>query len=171
MINLSKRYPNVEVSGTPDKSRYCYIEYRVHGFFACMYCIWYGFYICEMENLKGVVLMGEDHLYYDEQHGDNVFNYFFQQKAIVGISMTIKVINLDPFLKWCHISLFDKRRANAVITERLFLKPIFKKNIENFRIKYFTGGNILGVHYRGRDKCSETLSFLLNVISKKLTRF
>ncbi|WP_288882429.1 hypothetical protein [Pedobacter panaciterrae] len=157
MNNLSKNYPNVEIIGVPDEFRYCYIESRVHGFFACLYCVLYGFYICEMENLKGIVRLGKDHLYFDHEIGENVYDYFFDQPAIPNVPMTIKVINPDPFLRWCHISLFDKLRANAIISERLFLKPMLASVIHEFKTKHFANANILGVHYRGRDKSSETI--------------
>jgi len=83
MSVLSRSYPNIEVNGSIDESRYCYIESRVHGLFACLYCIIYGFYICKTENLKGVVKLGNDHLYYNDEIGKNIYEYFFEQQAML----------------------------------------------------------------------------------------
>jgi len=154
-MSLSTEYPNVQIIGEPNGLRNCYIESRVHGLFACLYCIIYGFYICEKENLNGIVRMGEEHLYYEKSYGENVFDYFFTQEKDAHASITIRVTNPFPFLRWGHISAFDKIRANSIIKRELHLRPEIQKIIVNFKKKNFCGGNMLGVHYRGRDKRNE----------------
>ncbi|RYE54262.1 MAG: hypothetical protein EOP48_12715 [Sphingobacteriales bacterium] len=155
-MTLSSEYPNIEVIGQLDQSGNCFIESRVHGLFACLYCIIYGLFICHKENLNGIVRLGKEHLYYHPSAGENVFEYFFKQSEATNASMTIRVNNPSPLLKWCHISTIDKKRANFMIERKLNLRDEINELIYTFKEKNFGDGNTLGVHYRGRDKKTET---------------
>jgi hypothetical protein len=156
-MNLIERYPNIIVSGLVKSGEYCVVESRVHGLFACLYCILYGLYICEEENIIPVILLDKNHLYYEESHGENVFNYFFQQKAQSNdVSGKITVIHPRPFLDWFDISAAQKKRANEYISKYLTLLPQFKELLSKYIQDHFFRKSVLGVHYRGRDKVQET---------------
>jgi len=153
---LSK-YPNIIIENGNSICNYCVIESMVHGLFACFYCILYGLYICELENLIPIVLLDEKHLYYDSKHGNNIFNYFFKQERVntVGLNKII-VQNPDIFLHWCRNSTLEKKISSLLIDKYFELKPDIKSLINTFYKHNIRGQHILGVHYRGTDKISET---------------
>ncbi|NRF41785.1 hypothetical protein [Pedobacter foliorum] len=156
MEALSK-YPNIEFSGSIKQHGLCIIDSRVHGLFASFYCILYGLYICEMEDIEPIILLGPNHLYYEEEHGSNIFNYFYSQEydAIPELGK-ILVVNPIPFLYWCRISTSEKLKANMLIKKYFNLQIEFKKLIRLFKKENFGKSRILGVHYRGTDKIQET---------------
>lgn len=153
---LTVKYPHVDFFGDFYKDEYCVIDSRVHGLFACFYCILYGLFICEEETFKPIVVLGDRHLYYDKQYGDNIFNYFYKQDDI-NIEQLPRMTVWAPsvFLSWCRISMKEKRMSNYFIKKYFILSDEISGVIRHFLENNFTGRSILGVHYRGRDKAKE----------------
>ncbi|HEY8954759.1 hypothetical protein [Chitinophaga sp.] len=155
--DLLTKYPNIEIEEGNQATALCLIDSRVHGLFACMYCILYGLFICEQENMHPVIHLGPHHLYYEEKYGENIFNYFFEQPYTTteGIHR-MKVIHPDIFITWCNISTLEKKISNLLIQKYFRLKPIYEDIIKDFVSQHYWGHRMLGVHYRGTDKATET---------------
>ncbi len=167
-LNLQEKYPDIEITGDLNEGEFCIINSRVHGLFANFYCILYGLYICEEENLKPIIELGKDHLYYDPKKGDNIFTYFYEQSykesdITLNQLARIKVIHPNIFLKWCRISTAEKVTSNLLIEKYFNLRPDIRDAIDTFCDKNFKKSGILGskklrilgVHYRGTDKAEE----------------
>ncbi|MDB5122399.1 MAG: hypothetical protein JWP94_528 [Mucilaginibacter sp.] len=162
IMEFLTKYPNIQVSGVIRANEYCIVDSRVHGLFACFYCILYGLYICEIEDLKPVIVLGNNHLYYQKEYGENIFNYFYEQdEPLTEVTARITVSYPDPFIHWSNISITEKSHANVLINKYFNLKSQFDDALMQFYDKYFLNKRILGVHYRGKDKMQETnlLSF------------
>jgi len=160
---LNTTFKNIRLSRpfTP-KDRYCIIDTRGNGgMFANLYCILYGVYICLKEEKTPVILMnGEKHLYYEQQHGENTFEYYFRPtvkkiKQDLNEIPQMLVINPDTFIKWCRVSQREKKMANFIINNFLILKKDIAAIIDRISKKEFGSSRVLGVHYRGRDKVTE----------------
>lgn len=157
VADLVSKYPSIEIYGDGPVSEYYLIDSRVHGLFACMYCILYGLFICEQEGVDPIIHLGDNHLYYEKKYGENIFNYFFIQKNIETKGVPrIKVQDPEVFLSWCNISMMEKRVSNYLIDKYFKLKPAYKQIIESYVQAHFSGHRVLGVHYRGKDKITET---------------
>lgn len=154
---LESKYDYIKLSGTFTPGGFYFIESRVHGLFACFYCILYGLFICEMEHLKPIIVLDKNHLYYDELYGNNIFTYYYKVEDIGQEPLgTIHVLNPSKFLHFCRISTKEKYISNILIKKYFILEDNLKKTIRDFSRDYFLGSRILGVHYRGKDKIKET---------------
>lgn len=158
--HLQAQYPGIEILGVIRTKHPCRIESMTHGLFACFYCILYGVYICEMEDISPVIFLGDKHLYYESEKGNNVFEYYYKkghsivEKEIINLP-TIVVSNPAKFLKWCRISTFEKRVSNLIILKYFKLRSEIKTALSEFKKANFSQSKILGVHYRGTDKITE----------------
>lgn len=152
------KYQNVSVTGIIEPGDHCLVDSRVHGLFACFYCVLYGLFICELEDFKPVVYLGKNHLYFEPDYGDNLFSYFYIVEDNIETKVTAKLLveNPDPFLYWCRISNAEKKNANLLINKYFILRPEIEQQIEAFTNQHFNDQRILGVHYRGTDKIQET---------------
>lgn len=158
MLKLSDKYPGIETDSYIVPGDTYIIESRVHGLFACFYCIIYGLYICEMEGLIPVVRLGKKHLYFDHNHGENIFEYFFERKHVAPAdqhSNVIMVIHPNVFIKWCRVSFKEKMIANFLLKEHFLLKKEYASQLELFAAQHMSEFRVLGVHYRGTDKITE----------------
>lgn len=157
--DLLVKYPNINIHGTIESNGCCIIDSRVHGLFACFYCILYGLYICEQEGLTPIVVMGDNHIYYEKKYGENVFGYFFEQHVSMPENAQlprITVNNPGAFLEWVRISTNEKITAHALIEKYFLLKDDVQKIVNDFTDQHFKNSRMLAVHYRGRDKVTET---------------
>lgn len=158
---LQEKYSGIEVIGNIAPNQPCRVESMTHGLFACFYCLLYGIYICEMEEVEPIAFLGESHLYFEKENGGNVFEYYykkkhkFTEKSIHELPIII-VSNPGKFLKWCRISIFEKKMSNLIISKYFTLKNDIRKILSEFEKSNFAHSNILGVHYRGTDKITET---------------
>jgi|GEM_PF-2019780 len=169
IANLLSKYPNIIVENGTSDTNYCVLESRVHGLFACFYCILYGVYICEMENLIPIVVLDEKHLYYDPKKGNNIFNYFFKQEKISTVGLTkMRVQHPAIFLHWCRNSTNEKRISFLLIDKYFELKIDIKRSINSFYNAHIKGLRVLGVHYRGTDKITETPILAFSEYEKKI---
>lgn len=160
MVNwsdLSMKYPNIAIENSNSNVNFCLIDSRVHGLYACFHCILYGLFICEEENIIPIIYLGDNHLYYEKQYGENIFNYFFDQvNSEFNDLPKMTVLNLGGYLNWCNISTLEKEMSNLLINKFFRLKPAMQFIIDDFEKTHFAGQRMLGVHFRGSDKIEET---------------
>lgn len=158
---LIEKYGTIEITGQVRKNESCMIDSITHGLFACFYCILYGLYICEMEDIHPVVVLGEKHLYFEKERGGNVFEYFYRKshrKSEHDLSNISKITISDPgfFLSWGRISASEKTISNLLINKYFVLRSSVKKQIEHFCEQHLKDLKTVGVHFRGTDKVKET---------------
>ena len=160
-----ENYPQIQVINSTSQStvKYCIVDVRGnHGLFASFYCLTYGIYICLMEELTPIIqLNGEEHLYYQKEYGENIFEYYYNPVPRKKVKETenipiIKVINPSIFLKWCRVSLVEKQMSNLIIMQYFQLQKELRSTIDKFANTHFKNLRVLGVHYRGRDKVNES---------------
>lgn len=107
---------------------------------------------------------GNQGLFYDDTHGTNWWEYYFepiQLKKVDGVITEEKF----PTYKKITLSLaaefkMSRERGSELIKKYVRLKPHVQKRLDTFMEKHFKD-NVIGVHYRGTDKKSEasTLSY------------
>ncbi len=156
--HLEKKYPNIVITGSnAENDTYCLVDSRVHGLYACFHCILYGLWICEEEGLQPIVRLGENHLYYDEDRGNNIFNYFYDQPVVdYDIIPKMTVLNLGGYLNWINISNQEKIFSNLLLKKYFRLNLEITKALADFKDQHLLNYRMLAVHYRGTDKITET---------------
>jgi hypothetical protein len=91
--------------------------------------------------------------YYEESHGDNVWDYYFEPPAgfsyrdAIQSSQEIVILQVDnttpiPFTK----------EISDYIHNHIIIKPHIKKKMEDFYIQKMSGKVVLGIHARSTDR-------------------
>jgi hypothetical protein len=170
---MQNKYQQIDVTGRLAANDLVILDSRVHGLFACFYCILYGLYICEKENLRPIVYLGANHLYYDDEKGNNIFEYYYENSvsyASIDLKTLPKIVvnNPDLFLRWCRKSILEQNVSNFLINKYFLLKGPIREIIDAFVANYLVGYRVLGVHYRGTDKVTETELVLFREYENKI---
>lgn len=105
-----------------------------------------------------VVDFEEKGLFYDEEHGANWWEYYFEPVRL-GVQ-DLKQMEKFPTYKKIIFSLtaqfqMSRLRGYALIQKYIKLKPDLQRKIDSFACEHFKDYTIIGVHYRGTDKKSE----------------
>ena len=164
MKYLAAKYPNIELSGASDAiNKYCIIDTKgPGGLFANFYRLIYGIYICIMEEITPIIQMnGSKYLYYQGEYGENIFYYYYKKRGGIKPAATkdtpiMIVICPDVFIRWCRISISEKKMANFIIDQFFQLRKSIDNIINTFVKVRFGPNRVLGFHYRGRDKVNES---------------
>jgi hypothetical protein len=130
------------------------------GFFSC-YQVVVGFLdYCENTNPLGYRVKFEKGLYFDSSVGNNWWEYYFEPINNGNYSEEHNK-NICDSLKsqWAidAISSISRNRACKIITKYIKLKSHIKQKIDNFKSINWNSSHIIGVHYRGTDKSSESI--------------
>ena len=171
MRYLEKKYKGINIESVSDDDPYCILESRVHGLFASFYCILYGLYVCEIEGIIPTIRLGNNHLYFDKTKGENIFEYFFENKHDVPLDKTpsrITIIDPYEYLRWCRISISERHISNMLISEYFIMKSYISMIIDKFVEDHFSNEVVAGVHYRGTDKVSETRILPFNIYEQQI---
>lgn len=92
--------------------------------------------------------------YYDRAHGPNWWQYYFEPLNL-GSKKCAKIFYAD-IITWVNIEYFNTRQENYnLIKKYIKVKSHIKKKVDDFTKDNFKGHYIIGIHYRGTDKCSE----------------
>ncbi len=96
-------------------------------------------------------------LYYDKKYGENWWEYYFEpidvgEKTVVDK----KFFDYKKLIFSWHAEFgISRERGNELIRKYIFLKPHIQKKIDAFYATNFQECYVIGVHYRGTDKCGE----------------
>lgn len=95
--------------------------------------------------------------YYDKERGKNWWEYYFER---VDLGKKTDIVNKFAHYKKVIFSLgaekvMSRERGNELIKKYIVLKSHIKNKIDDFYEKHFRGAYVIGVHYRGTDKCLE----------------
>jgi len=96
-------------------------------------------------------------LYYDPQHGENWWDYYFEPIQL-GVENTSGILHPSKkeyrkaFLKRIRLT---RRQVAAIVERYVRVKPHILKKRDDFAAREFDGFFIIGVHYRGTDKKTE----------------
>lgn len=95
--------------------------------------------------------------YYDKSLGENWWNYYFEPIEIGQKTDIIKKIPHYKKICWSVASEFamSRERGYELIAKYIIPKPHIQKKIDLFCEKNFKNKHVIGIHYRGTDKCSE----------------
>ena len=95
--------------------------------------------------------------YYDKEYGKNWWKYYFEPIDIGKKTDVVKKFSNDEQSFFTLNSEFNmsRKRGNELIRKYIFLKPHVQNRINNFYDNNLQGNYIIGVHYRGTDKCLE----------------
>ncbi len=110
------------------------------------------------DNCCGLKVNFEDKgSYYDKEYGENWWEYYFEP-----IDVGEKTDVVKKFFEYKKIVFsfhaefgISRERANEIIRKYIFLKPHIQNKIDDFYETNFQGSYVIGVHYRGTDKCLE----------------
>jgi hypothetical protein len=107
---------------------------------------------------------GEEGLYYEESHGPNWWNYYFEPINYTSREYSKK----RPLIKrlrddekgeignGAHFYM-KRERAHELIEHYICVRKEFLEEVEAFYHEYLEGSFIIGVHYRGSDKWLEAI--------------
>lgn len=96
--------------------------------------------------------------YYDKERGKNWWEYYFER---VDLGKKTEIVKKFSYYQKVTFSLrsekvMSRERGNELIEKYIILKPHIKNKINDFYEKHFRGAYVIGVHYRGTDKCLES---------------
>ena len=96
-------------------------------------------------------------IYYDKEYGENWWEYYFEPIDIgkkTGIVKKFFNYKMIAFTFYGEFGM-SRERGNELIRKYIFLKPHIQKKIDDFYETNFQENYVIGVHYRGTDKCLE----------------
>ena len=93
--------------------------------------------------------------YCDKEYGKNWWEYYFE---LIDVGEITNIVKKFPYYKRVAFSLnsefgMSRERGNELIRKYIFLKPHIQSRINNFYETHFQENYVIGVHYRGTDKC------------------
>ena len=96
-------------------------------------------------------------LYYDKEHGENWWEYYFESVDVGEKTDIVKKFFYYEKVLFSVNSEFamSRERGNELIRKYIFLKPHIQNKINDFYETNFRRNYVIGVHYRGTDKCLE----------------
>lgn len=119
-----------------------------NGFFSNIRGTIAAMYECDIKNITPYVNWSSS-IYKDNKHGDNVWEYYFEQ---IGDSKTKNKIKVPQNREWKRES-YARERMNSMIKKYVKIKQPILDKIDNFWVSNVNEGNkVLGVHLRMTDK-------------------
>lgn len=112
-------------------------------------------------------------LYYDESHGPNWWNYFFEP-IYVGEKtnvITVYPTKEDCFLAWSHRRQLTKKQASELVKKYIHIQPHILLKIDAFIAEHFRDHYMIGVHFRGTDKAVEAPRVDYEIIFKEIRSY
>jgi hypothetical protein len=117
------------------------------GFFACFLDTMRHIRHCEVFKKDFYIYWGEESLYYDNNYGKNVWEYYFENINIFDNNQTG---NLSDYIELFEYDDLNFRQSmNHLINKYVKIKPFILDIIDNL-VK--TDDNVLGVHIRKTDR-------------------
>lgn len=153
---------------------------RGGGFFRTVASVVGLLHLYEKGEYSGIKIDFQDKgLYYDEAHGPNWWEYFFEPLQIGsrGNEPLFFTVNGRQGCDCAMLTEFRLLRiqVNDLISKYIHVKPFIKKKVESFVKKYFRKFSVIGVHYRGTDKGIEapraSYERAFGVISQEMKKF
>lgn len=144
------------------------------GFFCC-YQSAVGFLdFCEQEQPMGFEIFWERGLYFDEKVGPNWWEYYFEPVKVGEMKEgdNVEHIGDSPKSHWnTHvISDMSRERACEIIQKYIKLKPYLKNKIDQFCDLYINNRYVIGIHFRGSDKSSESPRVAFSVVKDEILK-
>lgn len=132
---------------------------RGAGFFACFQSVIGALDIYEKGDYTGCSVRLEWGLYVDPTVGPNWWEYYFEPIEL-GIQDEHTVVKrfskkMKEDCAYNAISTISRERAYELIQKYVLIKPHIQEKIDTFVENHFSNTYVIGVHYRGTDKCSE----------------
>jgi len=108
--------------------------------------------------------------YYDKEYGKNWWEYYFEP---IDIGEKTDIVKKFPYYKRVAFSLnsefaMSRKRGNELIRKYVFLRSHIKNRINNFYEINFRENYVIGVHYRGTDKCLDADIVLYKDVYERL---
>lgn len=117
---------------------------------------------CDEKNLNPIFKFTHP----EDKQKEDTFGYYFeirnQSKKSIGLQFAKmkSFTDLNLNFQWNYHGKLNLEFADQLIKKYLLIKPNILDEVNQFESTYFKSKTILGVHYRGTDKKSET-----NIIS------
>ena len=132
-----------------------------------------GFLDFYEENGCGIeVDLGKKGVYYDKKKGANWWSYYFEPISIGARSNPVIEITDEQQSSFANkvLSQMSRVEAHRLIEKYIRIKAPLQKKIETFVTKQFKGNYVIGVHYRGTDKISETPRIEYETVYREIER-
>lgn len=117
------------------------------GFFACFLDTMRHLRHCEVFKKKCFIYWGQESLYYDNQYGENVWEYYFENINIFNNNQSGVLSDYIELFEYDNLNF--RESMNYLINKYVKFKPFVLDIIDNL-VK--VDSNILGVHVRKTDK-------------------
>lgn len=145
------------------------------GFFSCFASVigFLDFYKQQKPGTGIEVTFGKG-LYFDEKHGKNWWEYYFEPIRIYNKKKSYRKIicTQDQESGWAFAALssISRYQAAQLIKEFIRVKEPIKEKARAFRQKNF-GAFTIGIHYRGTDKSREAPRVTYEEVTKAIKEF
>lgn len=121
--------------------------------------------------IQGVQInFGTTGLYYDSKYGANWWEYYFEPLCVGDQKRATIVFSCEDLSSIHYVKIEDLRKNNhSLIQKYIRLKPHLQNKIKTFMAKDFQGNFIIGVHYRGTDKDTESARIDYKIMLQKIS--
>lgn len=140
------------------KNRIAFVRGAPCGFFGNMFMTLNGLRLCEVAGVTGRPLWGRESLYFERQHGENVWEYYFEKSdnkeddLRARASGDVFVFKPDAMDIENYYPGLDSRQTYRLVIEKyVHLKQDLLEDIDTIANAYFLGERVLGVHCRLTD--------------------
>ena len=111
-------------------------------------------------------------LYYDPSYGPNWWTYYFEP-ICVGSAKNATIVY--PTSEQYTDALVKRRRitrkaAAQIVKKHIHIKPHIQEKIDAFISQFFLGRYVIGIHYRGTDKCKEAPRVAYKTIFEEINK-
>ena len=141
------------------------------GFFSTFNTVLGALDYCDLYHDQFEVNFGETGLFYDEEHGTNWWEYYFEPiRFKVAHSSESSEFQAYQKIIFSIAAQFEMSRVHGheLIQKYIKLKSFLENKINNFVDQYFNDSIVIGIHYRGTDKKQEapilTYEYVKNMV-------
>lgn len=97
------------------------------------------------------VSFGKEGLYYDENHGENWWEYYCEPIKL-GYGLDIHVMGDPPNSPGWIEEKLTRHEVRDYIEKYIHVKSFIMDRVAQFQIENFVGNFVISIHYRGTDK-------------------
>ncbi len=134
-------------------------RFDVAGFFSSFHTVLGALEFMETnEDCAGLTVdFADKGLYYDKKYGNNWWNYYFEPIDLGKRTEVVKKFTHSQKIIFSGNSEFGMAREHGheLIQKYITLKPHIASKINDFCESNFKDVFVIGIHYRGTDKCLE----------------
>ncbi|MBA3721521.1 MAG: hypothetical protein H0W88_03875 [Parachlamydiaceae bacterium] len=156
-LNTPKVYSEVNVPINVPKGSFLLVESDCNcGMFASFSFALGSLHFYDKGNFAGLKVNFTCPIYLDKSRGSNWWEYFFEPICLGNQNAPNYIFSVHQYIKLAGYGFrLSRNEASAIIEKYIRLKPHIQEEVNKYVNDNFHKKYVIGVHYRGTDKCTE----------------